>query len=535
MLSRIQWLCLLVVVGFVASGVCSESSAKSTQPPLTGEAVVSIRNIINPKIIGGGVNFAFSDYTYTHLTDGYTWAQQIPLMDDKVEWANFNNLMDFAGFQFVRFEVGVTQWEPVNDNDKPRELNLNDGFAFSPGFSTKHPECKNNTMYMDAMYRILDEWEKRNIYVMLGNWGAGPGTFCPNNENWMLSEEAKLSNGKVKRHRWLGVENIDEYTESLAAIMYHLTNEKHYQCVKGISVYNEPEQLSNYYGTLSGIYNSLGEQLVRLGIRDKVKIIGLDGSVFWNHEGSGDHSVAKLMKLAGQNIDIVSFHDYYSRPEYMKGLNIPLAHGTIRDSMVNSVMLPAIKESKRPFILGEVGTQVCDPGNYLYRLYVAEEAIQLFNNGGKAYGYWVFNNTHKDHPWHMLVMDPDNKRHFIPNKLIYYPMALMMKYIKNGSDIVNSHVTGCVDENNQPRVFLTTAIKGGDITLLLVNDSERPAKLKLDGINSTRKFRTLYVTPDACEKINIGEDVILNGHDTVSLKPLSITVLTTYRYGNETL
>ena len=105
---------LLLVLGGQAPG---------QQEMLTGSATVDIDETISPAVIGGGVNFAFSDYNYIHFRTGGEWgeihSQHLSYPDDGEEWTSFKRLMDYAGFQYVRLEVGVTEWEPVNDDGDP--------------------------------------------------------------------------------------------------------------------------------------------------------------------------------------------------------------------------------------------------------------------------------------------------------------------------------------------------------------------------------------------------------------------------------
>ena len=50
-------------------------TATAQAQPLEGEAVVDLTRMINPSIIGGGVNFAFSDYTYIDFPSGGEWGK----------------------------------------------------------------------------------------------------------------------------------------------------------------------------------------------------------------------------------------------------------------------------------------------------------------------------------------------------------------------------------------------------------------------------------------------------------------------------
>lgn len=532
-----------------------DGKAKSEGDVLTGRATIDVRKTVNPAVIGGGVNFAFSDFNYINFRSGGEWgdihSQHLPCPDDKKEWASFMRLMDYAGFQYVRLGVGVTQWEPVNDDSDPNHLNLQSGFVFSPGFAAAHPEVDaNNRIYMDLMYRLLDHWDQRRMFVVLGNWWAGPDTFCPKGDNWLLMHD---KDGKQLSHMdrtTLNVANLEEFTESLAAIMVHLKRNKGYHCVKGISFMNEPEQMTDYCATLARVYKSLGAQLRRHGVRDDVSIQSFDGAIFWTREeGSVSNGVARLLRVADADIDIISVHDYHSIFEYQKKAGLPEAHGTILDNAVGKILSPALEQIREadsdrqiePVVFGEFGTCALtrgdtrvDPANdtrYEQRLCCAESLIQLLNHGAKAVAFWVYNNNHHAY-WRMLTFDPADRRHFVPEPANFYPLALAMKYIVSGSDIVSSRVDGCVDAQGHPRVFLAAARKANDITLLWVNDSDSPARVEVAGLPAGKPLRHHRVTATTHDRIVFVGERAAN-EATVNLMPRSIEVLTTYTYGSE--
>lgn len=515
---------------------------------ITGTIEIDTKRVINPQVIGAGVNFAFSDYEYFNMLTGEGWgdikSQNMPMPNDKKEWKNFFDLMDFSGFQYIRFCVGLTQWEPVNDNEDPYNTDFENGFIFSPKVKEKYPQIpEKDYPYMDAMYKILDHWEKQNKYVVLGNWDEGKGNFCPGIYESSVWLRKKLPDGKDDYSRDKIVSSsIPEFTESLAAIMYNLKIDKKYNCVKGISFYNEPEQFSNYYNTLTEVYNTLGVQLERLGIRDKVKIQAFDGAIFWNREDEGvKDGVTKLLNRAGKNMDIIAVHDYWTYFDHIKEKN-ERVHGTIKDFMIDSEVKPALEQintynkkegGDRFLVVSEMGSfsyieSDSSKANYMQRLHNAQYTARALNEGVKAVSYWVYNNNYHDH-WRFLTFDKNN--HFTPESVNYYPMALVMKYIKNGSDIISSKINGATDSNGLQRIWITAAKKGKDITLLIINDSQENANIDISGLKTNLNLRELYVSKQECDKIYIKNK--RNNGLNIKLKPESITVLTTYTYGNE--
>ncbi len=477
--------------------------------PADGSIEADRNKIINPSIIGPGVNFSFSDYEYFNMITGAQWtgiqSRHLPFPGDKKEWERFESLMDYAGFSYIRLCVGANQWEPVNDNSDPWDTDLESGFIFSPGFRKAHPELPgetwlNDKAYMDALYRLLDRWTRQDKYVVLGNWDEGKGNFGGALGNWLKTPDAP----KDRRALYC---SIPELTESLAAACRHLRRDKGFTCVKGVSFYNEPEGFDRYYDTLAEVYGTLGAQLERLGVRDEIKIQAFDGAVFYSREkGWPEDGVKRLLDRAGSNMDIVSCHDYWSCFDYEDPLP-PRAQGTIKsfsEEKENGPAMEQIKEYCRthgrediPFVIGELGAfaysgKETDPASFKQRLHSAEYTARAFNNGVKAVAFWVY-NTNYHSAWRLITFDENGN--FCPDPVSYYPLALTMRYIPGGSHVFETRVTGCRDPQGAQRVWCCGARKGKNTTLLVVNDGEAADIALPAGFDG---LRHLYVT-DACK------------------------------------
>lgn len=522
---------------------------------IQGSIQINLNQVVNSNIIGPGVNFDFSSMIPINLLTGEEWAgirsQHIPftlLMSKEEEekaWNDYFKLVDFMDFKYVRMSVSLTQWEPVNDNNDPHSTDFENGFVFSPGHREKHPGVdENNYLYMEAMYKILDHFEKTGKYVIIANWDRGAANFCPNNDNWMSKKKPDGSSYDFTVRDQLYVNDLEEYTESLAAIMYHLKAEKKYDCVKGISFWNEPEGLNDYENVLTDVYNSLGAQLNRLGIRDKVLIQAYDGSVFWNNsKGWVDDQVSRMLPKCGNNMDIISIHDYFSRMDYLENEPDGITHGTLSNFQLPKLINPAVSQASadgkdRIVVMGELGTfafggnvETHEKG-FPLQLHNAEAIISGLDHGVKGFGNWIFNQPYHNY-YSMLEVGKENYRDFTPDSVNYYPTALYTKYIQRGSDVVKATVSGLSDEKGQ-RVHCTAVKKGNDITVLLVNDASVGATVKLIGLPK-KTFRYHYVTNGKTDRIYPGISFDAAKSDEVSLRPQSITVLTTYTYGTQTV
>ena len=68
------WIGLTMVLLAGATELTAEGGkAKSEGDALTGRATIDVRKTVNPAVIGGGVNFAFSDFNYINFRSGGEW------------------------------------------------------------------------------------------------------------------------------------------------------------------------------------------------------------------------------------------------------------------------------------------------------------------------------------------------------------------------------------------------------------------------------------------------------------------------------
>ena len=519
-----KYTALLALLVLLATPLCA----------LEGAIEADEENIINPGIIGPGVNFSFSDYEYFNMITGAQWtgieSRHLPAPGDKKEWARFNALMDYAGFSYIRLCVGITQWEPVNDNSDPWDTDLESGFIFSPGFRKAHPELPaenylNDKAYMEALYTLLDRWTRQGKYVVLANWDEGKANFCGPLGNWLKTPDSPGD----RRGLYC---SIPELTEGLAALCRHL-RDRGYTCVKGVSFYNEPENFDRYYDTLTEVYGTLAAQLERLGVRDKIKIQGFDGAVFYSREkGWPEDGVMRLLARAGNNVDLVSCHDYWSCFDYEDPLP-SRAQGTVKSFSEDRENGPALEQIVAynrtrgrdiAFVIGELGSFAYsgkDTGEAVFkqRLHSAEYTARALNGGVKAVAYWVY-NTNYHSAWRLVTFDGEGR--FCPDPVNYYPMALAMRYIPGGADVFETRVAGCRDGRGVQRVWCCGVKKGRLRTLLVINDGPEVLLTLPAGWEG---FRRLYVT-DA-KKDRIYETA---GGSPVRLEAESINVFTNAGY-----
>ena len=508
--------------------VKAEMYLATASPAMTGTLTVDTSKVVNASIVGGGINFAFSDYTYFDYINGTSggrfFAQTMPFCfeiedAEKLQWETFAKQLKFTGTQYVRLQVNYTQWEPVNDNNDPKKTDLDKGFVFSKNFDkSKAPDY--TVKMMEQMYKVLDIFEEMGCYVILGNWDSHSANgYCPDGKNW-LHDGASTSRSK------LHVKDYDEHAETFAAIMYHLIKEKGYKCVKGFSIYNEPENFDDVDGELIKAYTKCDEHLKRLGIRDKVVIQGFDGGATWTKKyGHGTTALEKVVAACPQGMNSVSTHFYPKTVS--EAINI----GATVKKMVDA-------SGGRPTFAGEMGIQLWEDNGPTFKLPLvnAMMACGMFNNGLKGYGIWDYNTCMKgkESYWNLLELNPDQAYELIPSKVNFYPSALMIKYLPSGTNIVSNTLQGCV-VNGEAQVTATVGTKNGQTTILLVNQSSQAAAVSISGIDKSKKYQCHYVTEGKTDRIYPGDTYDMKLVKKVCLRPNSITVLTTYTHGTQTV
>lgn len=531
----------------------------ATQPPYQpqdaapGTLSVDLNTVINPDVIGPGINFDFCYTADMNLQTG-TGNEVFPNTagmsdtDAQTAWDAYFKLIDYMDFKYVRFMVSPTLWEPVNDNGDPLNTDFDSGFVFSPNYKQAHPEVsENNYLYMDAMIKLLDHFQQTGKYVIIANWGRGDAGFCPNGDNWLSDKRPDGTSYDWSGDPGLHLTSVDELTESLGALLDYLIVDKGYTCVKGVSLWNEPEGLGDYQNDLVSLYNSMGQQLTRLGIRDKCLIQAYDGVIFYSvNDGWDMDRISEMAPLCGDNMDIIALHDYFGRMDYMTGGDDGATHGTFAGFSIPSLWQPALTQSSaggkaRPVVMSEMGTfefggsDTTIPADFPLQLSNAEMMARGFNLGVSGFGLWIFNLPYQPY-FTMLNNASGGAGAFTPDGVNYYPSSLLCKYIAGGASIVSSTVGGCTDSNGAARVYATVAKSDDEVTVLLVNDNTRPASLAVSGLTAGT-YHNQYVCEGQTDGIYADAAFTpdANGEGTVYLRPQSITVLTTYPGGTQTI
>ena len=560
-------------------GIPAEISFASQESFLTNRdwapaAIHLTGGFSNLNVIGLGLNIAHSDYKYVDFSRSGTgisneWgsihSQHLPHPNDDLAWERFFKYLDFINPRYVRIGTNLTFWEPKNDNNDPYKTN-NEGFVWGDRFSTNsNAGTEQHKLYLVALHRLLGHLDDKGVYVQIANWTLGGDTFAERvNEKAKIWLSRRIQAGEdipaVEAHHDEPYD-IAELTESLAAIVHYLRVTSGHESVKAISVFNEPEVIVSPWARANGvtpelyqarIYKSLKHQLQSKGVGSLVDIVGFDGAgLYASGFGSDRNRVGKLLRYSEGAVGVVGLHNYTSDLNY-KGLG-PYEHnlqGTVQSHLIDHLLTPVLRDIKQfggeqKVIFGELGTSAypvggdrADSQQVKQRIHNAEASISLLNKGVKGIGFWTLNdNNHSK--WRLLTYPyPDTSfrdradySKVIAQKESFYPIALMTKFIKKGSDVMSSSVTGGIDGYGEARVSASIFYNRGKHTVLIVNTDEVARAVTIKGLK--KNLLGMYVSESEYQQIySMG---VIDTRKGFMVKPSSITVLTDQPPGTTTV
>ena len=557
--------------------LASESISQKADPGEMETIATITTNVTNANIVGIGINIAHSDYHYVSYGDNkeisQEWgphSQHLPHPDDDIAWKRYYRMLDFIDPQFVRIGTSTSLFEPKNDDNDPNHINP-DGFVWGPNFETNSiVGKKQHLMYLRALHRLLEKFDDTGAYVQITNWRLGRDTF------------AELVNGKPqiwlsnKVHQGQNISadeaisdepyDINEFTENIAATLDYLINKSGHNSIQAVSVLNEPEGMIGDIAKAKGItpeaylaqiYNSLHLQLKSVSLDQKVDIIGFDGSGLWfSQSGFDSNRAGKLISLTGNAVGAIGLHNYTSDFDYKapgpyasfggEGGREEHLQGSIQEHLIDNLVTPiqrdiASSNKDIKILFGELGSHSY-PANlegsddnfsggqsFLQRLHNAEATIKLLNVGVKGIAFWTLNaNTHKK--WRALTYPYQSTRDASQNNYsvpitqpeTFYPLALLTKFVKKGSDVYNVELEGGVDSQGKQRIHISQIRNQNKITFLIVNDDTQERSIRFD--NFSADLLGLYVSESQHQKIyNMGT---LNPSEGFILPPQSLMVLT---------
>ncbi len=469
--------------------------------------------------LGNTTTFIINDETEHIFSIGIGW--NLYTYDFKPrnleQFEAFHDLLEWTGADIVRQSVQASDWLPTPDRY--------DDF---------------NTGMMNVHFAHWDQMEKRKIPFILANWKLGVQWLAELNEG---TNEIPWDND------WFNSapKDPEKFADVYAKLLYHLVNEKKYEYFQYFSIWNEPEGPWSYNsierpypdGFLE-MYPVFDKKLKEYGIRDSIKLFGPDVNP--------RHISAEKIKTHADNlIDVISSHDYYYfsdfNPARMKGDK--LSKGILfYENMINEFKTSYGKDV--PIVLGEYGNFGGGPGTvpdepniiYIGAVSLAETVIRLINVGVDGFLQWQFGMPQDGH-YNTNALRMTDEHLFVPLAPVYYPHAILSRYVKAGSEVLEIQRISGPDESVVPNVYATALrLPDGNITVLMVNNAIIQKEITLDlsalNIEDINTVNHLYVSgPSAENGINISEIRHLkDGILKTTVKPRSINAFTTSEPGD---
>ncbi len=448
---------------------------------------------------------------------GWNTVGQIPAGADNA-WFK---LLEWSGCHTARHSWNTFYIETQNDNNDPFSYNWS---AFNL-----------DNQYKSVLERT-DPLEKLGIDYFLCNWDSG---------GWW-------------QDCWMGPKgqfpyNVDEVGETNAALVHLMHQNGGHPHFKGISLQNEPDgAYHNPDGTLDWyparkfwtLIKSADQHLKDLGERNTVQILGPETS----GPITNDLNHINMLKENGTILDAVSDHLYqwfyggfdYANPQKCIGNTAVPYYTKLKTD------LKALYGHDVPVFLGEYSGRInsgqLSPSEiYDDNVMNSELAIRLMNVGVGGFMQWWFATTSLNNaePWLNALTD-DATYSLKPQASVYYPHAVIARYVGKNWDVMGQTTTGGTDTNNIQRLF-TAVLKNpatADMTILAVNDDfiSRNISISLAGVSGNPILHNVFVTGPVPDGLHQNSDITLSGGTaTVSLPPRSVTALTTMPVGDLSL
>ncbi len=421
-------------------------------------------------------------------------------------------LLEWSGCEWVRAPILFAEWESENDNDDPFTLSK-DALHFD------QPK-------LSAAIRIWRRLDESDIRVLLCNWKFQTG--------WMSPTLRENPDASWEEWAYELVDSGEEIGESYAGLIMHL-EEEGLDNVRAVSIMNEPDASISKGGYGPGfwaLYAGMDRALRHYGLRDHVEIIGPELC-------SGPASLAREIEAYGDVIpliDVISDHNYKFGFDYELGFQP--SEGARRYAEVYRLLSERLDHEPR-LVQGEFSADAGGTVDELYTesLSLAEQFVQNVNVGLDGQLRWNWGRAEPSDwmdSFRPLIQGADGSTQI--HGPVFFPQALLSRYIRSGWDVLRCTVDGARDEDDTQRVF-TTCLRSpdGDVTLLLVNDGFEPKQLTLAFASVTQSETLSILSVTGPVPTGIAEHVPLkleDGTGTFTMQPRSIYAVTTLPPGD---
>lgn len=324
---------------------------------------------------------------------------------------------------------------------------------------------------------------------------------------------------------WGGVHRAGkEMGRRTADVVGHLLKDEQVKCIQYATLQNEPNGFNMDKGTYVDLYRAFDAELRRLGVRDRIKIIG--GDLLSTRQEEWLKMLAKDLPDVLDGYSIHMYSDYWDS-----------RHMAERLSAIPPILATLPAEGKKPLYLMEFGVRghrevkKNEPGrderglplywNPLAGTLLAYHMIEAINEGYVALCQWDLADILYDRNYMQYGLIGEGKDGF-PVKPCYFLMKLFTHSAGPGWETIK------VDGQAEMRSVAAMRSKQGDWAIFAVNRSSTAMPLSVSGL----KQGEYHVRIWNAEGEGLSEDrgtntVGAEGLTTISLPGLSVVALTT--------
>lgn len=402
---------------------------------------------------------------------------------------------NFLGFgvnwcPYPWFDISDQAWETCfrrMDYVRPPVVRIMQrAFYYCSGFDPQgRPIYHWDSPEMVKLYRMLDYCEKRGICVIIGEWESP----------WSNNERSDHARDNLQPLHI--TENDPRWYRMISDCLEHLLNVKHYTCIKYYNLINEPN------GDWSGIADfnkwrvaieGFHAELQRRGLLQKISIIGPDACQI-----EDSYWLDLAVRTCADRLGLYDLHLYARKSDVESGWLETFFR--VKREFIDRYDW---RGSHKPFIISEAGmerTGPCEPQGGMdsqanvykpiYGIWMADYSVQCARaglqgvlmwsvddaehimNGDKGWpdvhktlfkkwGFWNSLGAEIGHP------EDENLRPW------FYTWSLMSRYFPAGCRILRTADPGVAGVRS-----LAADVGQNDLTVVLVNDSDRPQDLQL--------------------------------------------------------
>jgi len=357
-------------------------------------------------------------------------------------------------------------------------------YTYCDGFDAQgNPIYEWDNNRMKKMYRLLDYCESRHVKVILGEWDH-PSS---------LQDRPDIATDKLQQYHM--DENDPRWHRIIGDLVAHLRNDKHYTCIVYFNMLNEPNSNSSghiEFGKWKMAITSLNVEFARRGLAKEVKIIGPD-VCFLPRDGFW---IDQTVLQCPEQVAAYDFH-YYAPAADLESDYLEKYCWMKKDYIDRFDP----KGRAKPFFMGEAGMTggpVQPQGGsdsqphiyeHIYGVWMADYNIQCARAGMAGTIAWDLDdamhiNKDKDTHWPDVTRTLFKKWGFwnsLAMEIGHPEDAKLRPWFFTWSLMSRSFPPGCrtVKTSNTllPGIRSLAAIRGDDLSIALVNDSDTPQEI----------------------------------------------------------